>query len=293
MAVVDINAIRLVVLQQCLHDFVIFSPGDGLCLAGVSISPETPVLKFTEHLRLQHDRTPAPFGRIHARLFRCHRSLAPSLSLSLSHSLSLCLNPFKQPRLIKKRLERGWFSSSGPRCPASRRLGSGFGTLPPPWFPSKSDPDGSTPVCRGAVLSRTAAVKNVTSSHHPLRSGEGGCPTVRWAGISHLCVKRSSLKGRLKKKNPQSSLNNKEHRQKRGNKRRSQFLSTYFLTANTIFGCGLLNPFLKKKKKGAKMLTMCSYTATYPINMRHLGLFLLLTPVWMWFARAQSAFSIP
>lgn len=87
--------------------------------------------------------------------------------------------------------------------------------------------------------------------------------------ISHLCVKRSSPKGRLGKKNLQSSLNNKEHRQKRGNTRRFQFLSTYFLTDNTIFGCGLLNPC-----KSANMLTMRSYMATYPINMRHWGSYL-------------------
>lgn len=45
-----------------------------------------------------------------------------------------------------------------------------------------------------------------------------------------------------KKETTVLSLNNKEQRQKRGNNRRFQFLSTYFLTANTIFGCGLLSP---------------------------------------------------
>ena len=49
------------------------------------------------------------------------------------------------------------------------------------WFPgSRSDPDSSTPVCRGgAVLSRPAAVKKchfLTSSAEEPR--EGGCPML-------------------------------------------------------------------------------------------------------------------
>lgn len=43
-----------------------------------------------------------------------------------------------------------------------------------PWFPSKSEPDSSTPVCRRAVLSRTAAVKNVTSSNPSCEKQRGG-----------------------------------------------------------------------------------------------------------------------
>lgn len=60
-AVVDIDSVGLLVLKQGLHDFVVFSARDGLCFTRVSVSPETPVLKFAEHLCLQHDGTSAPF----------------------------------------------------------------------------------------------------------------------------------------------------------------------------------------------------------------------------------------
>lgn len=184
MAVVDVNAIRLVVLQQCLHDFVIFSPGDGLGFTGVSVCPETPVLKFTEHLRLQYDRTPAPFGRIHARLFRCHRPLSPS---SLAQ-------PDQTSQANKGKTWAGWFSSPGSRrCP-------GFsvwvlGRHLPFVSPRKWSGQQHTCLQSRAVPSRSS--KNVTSSHHRRRSREGGCP-IRWAGYLPPVRKRSPLTGRLR-----------------------------------------------------------------------------------------------
>ncbi len=44
-------AVLLVPLEQGLEDFVVFTPGHGLGLAGVPVRPQAPVLKFTEHLR--------------------------------------------------------------------------------------------------------------------------------------------------------------------------------------------------------------------------------------------------
>lgn len=44
-------AVLLVPLEQGLDDFVVFTPGHGLGLAGVPVRPQAPVLKFAEHLR--------------------------------------------------------------------------------------------------------------------------------------------------------------------------------------------------------------------------------------------------
>lgn len=44
-------AVLLVPLEQGLEDFVVFTPGHGLGLAGVPVSPQAPVLKCADHLR--------------------------------------------------------------------------------------------------------------------------------------------------------------------------------------------------------------------------------------------------
>lgn len=60
-AAFDIDALRVVVLQKGLEDFVVFSPGDRLCLAGVAVSAEAPLLKIPKHFAFGHRGASAPF----------------------------------------------------------------------------------------------------------------------------------------------------------------------------------------------------------------------------------------
>lgn len=61
-AAFDIDALRVVVLQKGLENFVVFSPGDRLCLAGVAVSAEAPLLKIPKHFgAFGHRGASAPF----------------------------------------------------------------------------------------------------------------------------------------------------------------------------------------------------------------------------------------
>lgn len=104
-------------------------------------------------------------------------AIAPSLPLPW-------LNPIKQARLIKERLERAGFPPLV--LVAVRDSPCGFWDATSLLFPRESDPDSSTPVCR-AVLSRAAAVK--MSLPHIIGGGaERGAVLSAERVISHLCV---------------------------------------------------------------------------------------------------------
>lgn len=178
-AVVDIHAVGLFVLEQGLHNFVVFSSGDGLCFARVPVRPETPVLKFAEHLCLQHDGTSAPL-QIRAGFFSCHSfPLCEPCPCSTTNATTKPLTEHDR-RLPLLSLSRYEYDS----------FGAGAGRPPPRNKPEKVASGSRTPVSRDAYCPKP---QRQMSLAHIIRWGteRGGCPTKR---VSPTCAYENEWK---------------------------------------------------------------------------------------------------